>query len=345
MSDKIRISTHTPFQPLESVLIGQSVSDDFFDWIKDDKIRTPLQKIVDETREDLEGIKKACIDFGAKVFQPKPLTFDNSLFENKMAVPVPPLQPRDVHLTLDDKVYCTSTQKVWNYIHDIVHEDCIVDLFNLTYTEGRNYLGDPKSPYLLNGASCYKVGNRIILPSIVDKNARLFAKKYFTDKGYDVVETFEQGHTDGCMSVLKPGVLISINDVVNYSKSFPGWEVCEIKDQVWAKVQDWANFKMKSKGRWWIPGEESNDYLREFVDTWLNNWVGYVAETVFDVNVFSLSEDYVLVNNYNKQVFDYLKKHRIEPIICPLRHRYFWDGGIHCLTLDLRRKGNRENYF
>ena len=71
MSDKIRISTHTPFQPLESVLIGQSVSDDFFDWIKDDKIRTPLQKIVDETREDLEGIKKACIDFGAKVFQPR----------------------------------------------------------------------------------------------------------------------------------------------------------------------------------------------------------------------------------------------------------------------------------
>jgi len=28
-----------------------------------------------------------------------------------------------------------------------------------------------------------------------------------------------------------------------------------------------------------------------------------------------------------------------------MRHRYFWDGGLHCFTLDLRRKGHRENYF
>ena len=47
--NKIKISTHTPFQPLESVLVGQGVSDNFFDWIKDDKIRSPLQKIVEET--------------------------------------------------------------------------------------------------------------------------------------------------------------------------------------------------------------------------------------------------------------------------------------------------------
>ena len=61
--------------------------------------------------------------------------------------------------------------------------------------------------------------------------------------------------------------------------------------------------------------------------------------------MFSLSEDVVMVSNENKLVFEYLKKHKIEPVVCPVRHRYFWDGGIHCLTLDLRRKGNRENYF
>jgi glycine amidinotransferase len=70
-----------------------------------------------------------------------------------------------------------------------------------------------------------------------------------------------------------------------------------------------------------------------------------VEETVFDVNMLSISEELVLVNNYNREVFDFLKKHSIEPIVCPLRHRYFWDGGIHCLTLDLVREGNRENYF
>ena len=175
MNDKIKISTHTPFQPLESVLVGQSVSEDFFDWIKDDKVHSPLQKIVNETREDLEGIKKACKDFGAKVFQPEPLKPDAKLFENKIAIPVPPLQPRDVHLTLDDKVYCTSTQKVWNYINEIVHKDCIVNLFDLTYQDGRQYnTGD-----MINGASCYKVGNRIIIPNIVDKTMRQYGIDFF----------------------------------------------------------------------------------------------------------------------------------------------------------------------
>ena len=93
-------------------------------------------------------------------------------------------------------------------------------------------------------------------------------------------------------------------------------------------TNEWINFKNKSKGRWWIPGEESNDYLGEFINTWLSKWTGLVEETIFDVNMFSLSEECVLVNNYNKEVFEFLKKHKIEPIICPMRHRYFWDGGV-----------------
>ena len=341
MSDKIRISTHTPFQPLEAVLVGQGVSEDFFEWITDDKIKTPLKRIVQETYEDLEGIKKVCKDFGAQVFQTHPLQPDPSQFENKMAVPVPPIQPRDVHLTMGDKIYCISTEKVWSYVNEIVEQDCIVTLFDLAYQNGRNY----DSGILISGACSYKLGNRISVPSYVDKNMREFAKGFFTTKGYEVIETNDPGHSDGCMSVLKPGVIVSISDVIHYEKTFPNWEVLTIDDQSWSRVRGWIDFKNKSRGRWWIPGEESNDYLREFVDQWLSKWTGYVEETVFDVNMFSLSEECVLVNNYNKIVFDFLKKHKIEPIICPLRHRYFWDGGHHCVTLDLKRKGNREDYF
>ena len=339
--NKVKISTHTPFQPLQSVLVGQAVSDNFFDWIKDDKVRSPLQKIVNETREDLELIKKTCSDFGADVFQTQPLEFNEQLLQNKTAVPVPPIQPRDVHLTLDDKVYCTSTEKVWDYINDIVDEDCIVNLFDLVYKDGKQY----KAGELINGACCYKVGDRIIIPSIVDQSMREFGINFFKDKGYHVIETSDPGHSDGCMSVLKPGVLVSLLDIVNYEQTFPNWDVLTLEDQSWNKVGEWLNFKNKSKGRWWIPGEESNDFLRDFVDTWLTKWIGYIDETVFDVNMFSLSEDVVMVSNENKLVFEYLKKHKIEPVVCPVRHRYFWDGGIHCLTLDLRRKGDRENYF
>lgn len=341
MPDKVRISAHSPFQPLEAVLVGQGVSDDFFDWVKDDRVRSPLRKIVEETQEDLEGIKQACRQFGATVYQADPLPADPDLFSNSTAIPVPPIQPRDVHLTLGNKVYCTSTQKVWNYIYDIVEQDCVVNLFDMVYSDGTPFSGGDT----INGASCYRIGNRIIIPNIVDKAMMDFAHGFFKEKGYEVIITNDEGHSDGLMSVLKPGVIVSLVDVINYEKTFPGWDVLHVTDQSWSKIKGWSDFKNKSKGRWWVPGEETNEYLRDFVDTWLQNWVGYVNETVFDVNMFSLCEDVVLVNNHNAQVFDFLEKHKIEPVVCPLRHRYFWDGGIHCFTLDLKRKGEREDYF
>jgi hypothetical protein len=342
MAEKVIISTHSPFQPLEAVLVGQGVSLNYFDWVKDDSVRSPLKKIVQETQEDLDFIKKTCRQFGAQVFQTSPLEWNPELFANKTAIPVPPIQPRDVHLTLDNKLYCTSSEKIWEYVYTIVEEECIVNLFDLTYKNNNQYniAGE-----LISGANCYKIGNRIIIPSIVDKNMREFGINFFQKKGYEVIETVDPGHSDGMMSALKPGVLVSILDVINYKETFPNWEVLTLKDHGWNKVQTWLDFKNQTQGRWWIPGEESNESLKNFVDTWLNKWTGYVEETVFDVNMFSLSEEFVLVNNYNKEVFNFLKKHKIEPIICPMRHRYFWDGGLHCFTLDLRRKGTRENYF
>ena len=52
-----------------------------------------------------------------------------------------------------------------------------------------------------------------------------------------------------------------------------------------------------------------------------------------------------IINNYNKEVFDHFKKHKVEPIIFNFRHRYFWDGGVHCITQDLYREGTQEDYF
>ena len=61
--------------------------------------------------------------------------------------------------------------------------------------------------------------------------------------------------------------------------------------------------------------------------------------------MLSLSEEAIMCTHESKQVFEFLKKHKVEPIVTPLRHRYFWDGGLHCITLDLVRDGNREDYF
>ena len=98
------------------------------------------------------------------------------------------------------------------------------------------------------------------------------------------------------------------------------------------------------KGRWWIKNEENNAVLAKFIDKWLSEWVGYVAESVFDVNMLSIDENTVICNNYNKSVFEFLKKHKVEPVIFNFRHRFFWDGGVHCITQDLYREGTQEDY-
>lgn len=153
------------------------------------------------------------------------------------------------------------------------------------------------------------------------------------------------GHNDACFHTLKPGVILSLNEIQHYEKTFPGWDVCYLPNQSWNLMDGFMSMKYKVRGKWWVPGEESNDEFIDFVETWLNDWVGYCEESVFDVNVLMLDEHHVCVNNHNETAFAFFKKHKIEPIIVPWRHRYFWDGGLHCITLDLYREGKMEDYF
>ena len=56
-------------------------------------------------------------------------------------------------------------------------------------------------------------------------------------------------------------------------------------------------------------------------------------------NVFGLQGGAVV------HFFDSLEKHKINPHVSNFRHRFFWDGGIHCNTLDIRRRGKKERYL
>ena len=123
---------------------------------------------------------------------------------------------------------------------------------------------------------------------------------------------------------------------LNLAGDFPGWEVLKIWDSsIWAAMEV-GKFKYEqSPGAWYVQGQTPTQEFTKFVDTYLNKWTGFVAETVFDVNCLVLDEENV----------DFCKKHRINPIISELRHSYFWDGGISCCTQDLTRKGGLESYL
>lgn len=152
-------------------------------------------------------------------------------------------------------------------------------------------------------------------------------------------------HNDAVFVPVKPGLIFSLHSAPTFEKSFPDWEVIYLEGQSWEKIPEFQKLKRKNAGKWWVPGEELNDDFTYYVETWLKDWVLYVEETVFDIGMLVIDPKNVVVINYNKQVFDAFERHGITPHVVNFRHRYFWDGGLHCITSDLSRKGTMQDYF
>ena len=165
------------------------------------------------------------------------------------------------------------------------------------------------------------------------------------------------GHTDGSFFVVKPGLIVSLKPPEFYKDSFPGWEVVHLENQGWHSDVKYHKMKknqfapqiksltVPTQRRYWIPGEETNEAFHDYITNWMDHWVTYVEETVFDTNMFVIDEHNVICNNENDQVFEAFERHGITPHVINFRHRYFWDGGLHCITSDLHREGTRQDYF
>lgn len=178
-----------------------------------------------------------------------------------------------------------------------------------------------------------------------EKHAELLAERnqMFPEYRNHVVDV--GGHSDGVFCPVKPGLIVSLHDIQQYNETFPDWEVVYLPGQSWDQVKPFLDHKHKVGGKWWVPGAEQNHEFTEYVESWMSHWVGYVEESVFDVNMLVIDEQNVVCNNENDTVFRAFEKHGITPHICNFRHRFFWDGGIHCITQDLHRLGEQKDYF
>ena len=224
--------------------------------------------------------------------------------------------------------------------HECIRET-IITIYNKLIAEKINVSRHNK--IIVDNAAICRVGKDLYYPG--NHNHTIGDIKQVLGNEYRINLYDGSGHADSCFCPVVPGLIISLKDFQNYKETFPEWEVIELPGQSWAKVKPFLQLKEKNHGKWWIPGEEGNDALTELIEDWLDNWVGYVEETVFDVNMLIINEQNVIVNNYNKKVFDALERYGVTPHICNFRHRYFWDGGIHCITADLDREGEMHDYF
>jgi len=351
------------WSPLKSIVLGRSYPEEFYNSVKNNKIRSCLQQIANETEEDFQYFEQQLKSHNIEVFRPVLDPLDNinnyidvegriqtnfkhvdgqlinqttnkqNIFVSNTLIPKPPMTPRDSWVIVDNCILQTANDHP-STEHLIQTLDQDNKIINCWQKFGAN----------MPGGNIFQIGKDIYLDKF-DLDPVAMEKIINQFPNYRWHKLNIEGHADGTYHPVKPGAIISLYDIQTYSKTFPGWDVLYLPNQSWKLVLPFLEIKQKNGGKWWVPGQELNDEFTHFVNTWLTNWVGYVEETVFDVNCLVLDEKHVFVNNYNKDVFDFLKRHNMEPIIIPFKHRYFWDGGLHCITLEINRSGPVKDYF
>ena len=338
------INSYTSWQPLEEVIVGCAYPPDYFDFIDNSQVREQMSQILSETAEDLDNLQKTIERYGARVRRPNIMSKDQfQWFQTEGGgAPLPPLTPRDWQISLGQKLLRVLNMKEL--------DDICADYADQVINPHKS---DWDEDCILNGASAsciVRVGRDVFFDNsdfLKPEQTRWIVENCLGPE-YRIHEAVTDGHGDAVFAILKPGVILSSKHDVNLdlARDFPGWEVLKIWDSsIWAAME-MGKFKYEnSPGAWYVQGSTPTAEFTSFVDTYLNKWTGFVAETVFDVNCLVLDEENVIFSAYNRDVFDFCKKHRINPIICELRHSYFWDGGISCCTQDLTRRGGLESYL
>jgi hypothetical protein len=338
------INSYTSWQPLEEVIVGRAYTPDYFDFIDNAQVRNQLQQILSETEEDLNNLCRTIETYGARVRRPDLPDRDRFIAQQTSGsgVPLPPLTPRDWQISLGDRLLRVLPVLELNRI-------CADYTDQVVNPHGASW--DPNC--ILNGASAsciVRVGEDVFFDNsdYLRPEQTAWIVDNVLDSRYRIHEAVTDGHGDAVFAILKPGVILSSkHDMhLDLARDFPNWDVCRVWDSsIWAAMEV-GKFKYEtSPGAWYVQGQTPTAEFTEFVNTYLTQWTGFVAETVFDVNCLVLDESNVIFSAYNKPVFDFCRSHGIEPIISELRHSYFWDGGVSCCTQDLRRRGGLERYL
>ena len=161
-----------------------------------------------------------------------------------------------------------------------------------------------------------------------------------------IITAFNQGHSDGIYCNVGDKIWLTNGNVLNYEKYWPGTPVMELSDTNHGTVNNWNDVEKyrrlkeltKTRGRYLIAKHELSAYDLRFIDNYLSHWIGYCDETLFDINLSIIDEDNVMVISDNSLVYEKLESLNIKTHRVPFRHRFFWDGGLHCITNDLVRE-------
>lgn len=356
------INSHTSFAPLKEVIVGRELSlstrmsditfKQFYREALDEKIyESPFDEytvnleLINQRNHDLDNLAQLIESFGIIVHRPDPLTkivpFTTPSFKSELSSAS---NVRDVTIVYGNKLIETPTfvrnryfentllydvfNKAWDHgkggmwircPHTTLTEDTI-DLGH--WGDARDYTNIPQNYVMaIDGAQFLRIGKDAIV-NINSYNQWLgfeWVKSFFPEVDFHVLHVTDN-HIDGCLICLRPGVFLVNPKYQNIRSLLP------------KKFKNWTYI---------IPDDTT---VPVDIRGMTNIDIQLASSRGMDVNVLSLNEQTVVVNERAVGVRAALEKNGFDVVPTRLEHGEIFAGGIHCSTLDLVRDDDMVRY-
>lgn len=324
------INSHFGFTPLKELWLGDCYPESFYDHLPNE-IADPLRKITQYTKEDTARLQRFLETRGIIVRRPVFGPIENYLNQRDHLVR-PPVTPRDHYLVLGKTLFS-------------LHNQLPIDPWQhwLDHYRQKNY--DVQSPKdmpinCMVPPSLVRMGKDLYLDKDTHTGVWGFMCQWMveTAEHYRINVSATTGHSDGVFCPVAPHTLVSTHYKVDYTKSFPDWEVFYVPPS----QNNFTNPK-----NWWLEDDDinNNQSFSRHIQEQAAAWVGDYRETVFEVNMLVLDPANVVAMKDFPPLTNWLRDRGINVHCYDLRTRSFWDGGWHCFTLDIHRDDGPDDLF
>jgi len=322
------INSHNSWSRLEETWLGDVYPAGWYSHL-DSQVRDVFQKLTEITQQDLTTIQQTLESFGVTVRRPKYHSIDQYIDQQGQLIK-PQICPRDYFVVIGNKLIGLTNQfTAWQHL--------------LTeYSSDRRCTVISSANHCINGANVVRVGRDIIIDR--DVFDYIYHNEY---PEYRVQVVSNGGHMDGCFAILKPGLILANHYYEDYDRTFPGWEIIYLNNPTYhaAPLTGYQQPYPVYNGKFFDTTVGTNRMFNDHVTQHALDWVGNYTETYFELNCLVIDEHNVVMLAENHELAEDLARREITVHWVPFRARSFWDGAMHCLTVDIRRQSSIEDFF
>lgn len=323
------INSNFGFTPLKEVWLGDCYPASFYDHYPSD-IRDAFQLITEWTKEDTNRLQLFLESRGITVRRP---TFYNIEYylDQKDNLVKPPITPRDDYFVLGQTLY--SLHRVNN-----------IEPWQHWLDHYANQGFDVQSPQhqpinCISPPSVVRVGRDLFVDTETHQHVWGFACEWAVNqsKHYRINFCDTQGHSDSVFCPVNRDIIVTSKYKFDYSQSFPGWQIFRIPEKL-KNFRGWQQWQVTKS-------VDNNVNFANHITSKASDWVGNFQETVPEVNMLVIDEHNVVAMKEYPPLCQWLKERGVTVHVFDLRTRSFWDGGWHCLTLDIHRQDTQDDLF